>query len=96
MNPTLADSGAIALRLHPPVPYNARAALRDTILPVGGGSDGLSPVLVPKGTEVAWDIAALHRRRDLWGDNAADFRPERWEDEKMSWVTYPFNLQAKL
>lgn len=64
-------------------------ALKDAILPVGGGADGLSPIYVRKGTEVAFDIAALQRRRDLWGADADDFRPERWRNEKLSWVLHP-------
>lgn len=39
-----------ALRLNPPVATNAREAVRDTILPVGGGPDGKSPTFIPKGT----------------------------------------------
>ncbi|KAL4998283.1 NADH-ubiquinone oxidoreductase B18 subunit-domain-containing protein [Aspergillus recurvatus] len=39
-----------AIRLHPVIPRNQREATRDTILPLGGGKDSLSLVLVPKGT----------------------------------------------
>ena len=41
-----------SLRLMPVVPGNSREAIRDTILPVGGGPDGRSPVLVKKGEEI--------------------------------------------
>ena len=37
-----------ALRLHPPVPLNARNAAVDTVLPRGGGFDGTAPVFIPK------------------------------------------------
>ena len=44
------------LRVYPSVPVNFREAVRDTTLPVGGGSDGTSPVFVPKGHLVAWEV----------------------------------------
>ena len=40
------------LRLFPAGPINVREAVRDTILPVGGGEDGKSPVAVRKGARV--------------------------------------------
>lgn len=36
---------------------------------------------------IAFGIAAMHRRKDLWGEDADDFRPERWRNEKSSWVS---------
>jgi cytochrome P450 len=68
-----------ALRLYPPVPVNTRTAIRNTVLPVGGGFDGKSPVLIPEGSSVAFSIYSMHRRPDLFGMDAELFRPERWE-----------------
>jgi cytochrome P450 len=88
-----------ALRLYPPVPVNSRTATRTTILPVGGGDDLQSPVLVSKGTVVGYSVYSMHRRPDLYGMDAELFRPERW-DEKMplkdskinaKWGYLPFN-----
>jgi cytochrome P450 len=42
-----------SLRLMPVVPGNSRVAIRDTILPLGGGPDGKSPVLVEAGDTVS-------------------------------------------
>ncbi len=47
-----------ALRLNPPVATNAREAVRDTILPVGGGPDGKSPTFVPKGTLARYQVVS--------------------------------------
>lgn len=82
-----------ALRLHPVVPTNKRKAMRDTVLPLGGGNDGLSPVFVPAGTLVGYNIYAMHRRTDFYGPDAEGFRPERWEDGKLQprWGYLPFN-----
>lgn len=87
------------LRLYPSVPVNSRTAVRDTILPVGGGPDLQSPVFVPKGAAVAYSVYSMHRRPDFYGMDAELFRPERWE-EKMpmnkdsidaKWGFCPFN-----
>lgn len=67
------------LRRHAVVPLNSRCAVRDTTLPTGGGADGTQPVFVPAGTAVHFSTHVLHRRRDLWGADADDFVPERWE-----------------
>jgi cytochrome P450 len=86
-----------SLRLYPIVPGNAREALADTVIPVGGGEDGLSPFFVPKGTLIGWDIYTMHRRKDFFGDDAEAFRPERWLDEngrkglRPGWEFLPFN-----
>jgi cytochrome P450 len=43
-----------SLRLMPVVPGNSREAIRDTVLPMGGGPDGKAPVLVKKGEVVGY------------------------------------------
>ncbi|MCJ1384487.1 hypothetical protein MMC17_007604 [Xylographa soralifera] len=79
------------LRIHPVVPGNSREAYEDTVLPVGGGPDGKSPLLVPKGRVVAWSVYAMHRRKDYYGEDADEFRPERWETLRPGWEYLPFN-----
>lgn len=79
------------LRLHSIVPFNGRTAVRDTTLPTGGGADGTSPVFIPAGSEVRFSTHVLQRRHDLWGDDADDFVPERWEKKRPGWQYVPFN-----
>jgi len=67
------------LRLFPPGPINLRVAERDTVLPTGGGPDGKSPIAVRKGQKVLLGFYVMQRRSDIWGEDAAEFRPERWE-----------------
>ncbi|KAE8332828.1 cytochrome P450 [Aspergillus sergii] len=79
------------LRLLPPIPINFRIAAKDTCLPVGGGPDGNSPVYVNKGAMVFYSVYSMHRRTDIWGQDAHAFRPERWENAKHQWEYLPFN-----
>ncbi|OJI87451.1 hypothetical protein ASPTUDRAFT_62106 [Aspergillus tubingensis CBS 134.48] len=79
------------LRLYAVVPINQRAATIDTTIPVGGGPDGEAPVFVPKGTEVYYSVHVMHRSKELWGDDADVFRPERWLGKKYGWDYLPSN-----
>ena len=65
-------------RVRPVVGQTARVALKDTILPSGGGSSAKSPVYVGKGTSVQINYFALHRRSEVFGPDAEKFVPERW------------------
>lgn len=80
-----------SLRLMPVVPGNSRQAIRDTVLPVGGGPDGRSPVLVKKGEFVVYSPWSMHRREDFYGPDALEFKPERWETLRPGWEYLPFN-----
>ena len=66
-------------RLNPAIGTNTRMALRDTVLPTGGGSSGTAPIYVKEGDRVTMSFYALHRRQDLFGDDADVFRPDRWK-----------------
>ncbi|KAK3647316.1 hypothetical protein LTR56_008147 [Elasticomyces elasticus] len=78
------------LRLHPTVPLNGRTAMKNTTLPVGGGADEKSPVAIRKGQAIGFSVYLMHRRKDLWGEDALDFRPERWEQKIPAWQFLPF------
>ena len=79
------------LRLFPVVPINAKFANKDTFLPRGGGPYGDDPIFVHKGQMVIWSVYSMHRREDLWGHDAADFKPERWEKLQPGFNFLPFN-----
>lgn len=80
------------LRLHPIVPLNFRTAIRDTILPRGGGKDQSQPFLIQKGTKVVYSAYMLHHEKRLWGPTADDFNPERWAENTLhTWDYIPFN-----
>ncbi|SMQ53680.1 unnamed protein product [Zymoseptoria tritici ST99CH_3D7] len=85
------------LRLYPSVPINSRTASRTTTLPTGGGPDRTSPILIRKGQAVAYSPYIMHRREDIFGPDAAAFRPERWLENdgwlfaEAGWAYLPFN-----
>lgn len=56
----------------------ARTALRDTILPTGGGADGFSPIFVPAGSDVMTNFYSLHRDSAVFGPAIETFNPDRW------------------
>lgn len=78
------------LRLYPAGPSIQRVAVRDTVLPRGGRPDGSSPIAVPKNSTVQLGIYLAHRHKDIWGENADEFVPERWEGRKKGYDFIPF------
>ena len=79
------------LRLYCPIPLNGRVAIRDTVLPRGGGPDETEPVAIRKGQHVFISPYAMHRRADIWGPDVHEFKPERWEGRKSDWSYLPFS-----
>ena len=65
-------------------------AIRNTILPVGGGPDGTAPVFVEKGTIVAASVTGLHHDGDIWGDDVDKFNPYRFASPRSQWEFLPF------
>ncbi|CAJ2507308.1 Uu.00g084940.m01.CDS01 [Anthostomella pinea] len=66
-----------------------------TTLPTGGGPDGKFPVFVKKGQAVAYCVYVMHRRKDIYGEDAEKFRTERWEGDELknihNYAYLPFN-----
>ena len=87
------------LRLYPSVPINSRTALEATTIPTGGGPDGTQPLMIRKGEAVGYSVYVMHRMKRLYGEDADDFRPERWDPEvenavdlkNIGWGYLPFN-----
>ncbi|KAJ0098819.1 hypothetical protein Patl1_19996 [Pistacia atlantica] len=61
------------LRLYPAVPVDGKSVFSDDTLP-----DGFS---VNKGDMIAYIPYAMGRMKALWGNDAEEFRPERWLNE---------------
>ena len=72
------------------MPVNLRIAQKTTWLPRGGGPQGTSPVLVPRGVGIGFLPYYMHRRKDIYGEDAMDFRPERWEEPHLANIGYAY------
>ncbi|KAL3422064.1 N-alkane-inducible cytochrome P450 [Phlyctema vagabunda] len=82
-----------SLRLYPVVPANARFANKATTLPRGGGPLGEDPVYIAKGQAVAYSTWTMHRQTSIFGPDAEEFKPERWDSPTLrpGWGYLPFN-----
>ncbi|KAF7885725.1 uncharacterized protein EAF02_004234 [Botrytis sinoallii] len=80
----------VGLRLLAPAGLSIRTCVEDCVLPRGGRPDGKRSILVRPGTEIRIVFHALHRDRDIWGEDEMEFRPERWENFRTTWEYIPF------
>ena len=74
------------LRLYPSVPQNFRVATKNTTLPRGGGSDGMSPILVRKGQTVMYSVYVTHRDTRFTVRMLTNSDQRWFEPETRKWV----------
>ncbi|KAI0764614.1 cytochrome P450 [Trametes elegans] len=72
-----------SLRLLSPAPQTFRRAARDAVLPLEApirGTDGslIKELVVPAGTPIFVGMRSCDRRKDHWGSDAYEWKPERW------------------
>ncbi|KAJ7131021.1 cytochrome P450 [Mycena epipterygia] len=72
-----------AMRAYTPVATTFRVAMQDDVLPLSKpyvDRHGVVRDTIPprKGTLIRVPIEAVHLDKDIWGPDAAEFRPERW------------------
>ncbi|KAJ7915749.1 cytochrome P450 [Mycena leptocephala] len=81
------------MRLYPPVtPAVVRQPVEDIVMPLSTpvtGVDGtiMNAINVPKGTQCYIAIGASNHDKQVWGEDALEFRPERWVNGKAESVT---------
>lgn len=57
----------------------------------------LGDLLIEKGTDVVLDILSLHFDRKIWGEDADEFRPERWlETDVPQNASYSFGAGPRI
>ncbi|KAL7914427.1 cytochrome P450 [Trichoderma velutinum] len=84
-------------RMYHPLGLNIKHAMADTTLPTGGGPTGKEPLAVPKGTSVMYSTVGMQRRKDIYGEDAHVFRPERWgENTPNRWHFLPYNHGVRI
>ncbi|KAL4249906.1 hypothetical protein ABKN59_001980 [Abortiporus biennis] len=71
------------LRLHAPVSLIFKQAVQDTVMPLSEPvidiyGQPLSQIPIPKETKVFLGVHASNRNPVLWGDDASEWKPERW------------------
>ncbi|CAE6488372.1 unnamed protein product [Rhizoctonia solani] len=86
------------LRLYPPVPLNQRECVKPTVFKSGG-----KQYFIPAGASVIYSVLFMHTRKDLWGDDAEVFDPERWLDDRYKkyvlpnpFIFLPFNAGPRI
>ncbi|CAL9237048.1 unnamed protein product [Arabidopsis halleri] len=72
------------LRLYPPVPVDTRCAENDDILPDGHR--------VSKGDNIYYIAYAMGRMTYIWGQDAEEFKPERWLKDGVFQPESPFKF----
>ncbi|CAF2049690.1 BnaA09g42120D [Brassica napus] len=62
-----------ALRLYPPVPFQHKSPTKPDVLPSGHRVD--------PSTKIVFCLYSLGRMKSVWGEDASEFKPERWISE---------------
>ncbi|KAJ7088434.1 cytochrome P450 [Mycena belliarum] len=93
-NPTMEELNSLpylemvvreVMRAHAPVVFTQRMAMEDDVLPLskpyidrdGNSHDSLP---IPKGQMIHVPILAVNTDKEIWGEDASEFKPERWEN----------------
>ncbi|KAF4629005.1 hypothetical protein G7Y89_g9150 [Cudoniella acicularis] len=78
------------LRLVHPVDRSWKTCLSSCVLPRGGGKSGRDPILLQPGDQIELIYGCMHKDKDIWGEDASEFVPERMLGLKHSWQYIPF------
>ncbi|KAL5482417.1 hypothetical protein ACEPAI_9011 [Sanghuangporus weigelae] len=72
------------LRVYPPIPFLERTVRKDTVLPLHwpikstDGKTEIKEIPLRKGTGIQISIIGANRNKAIWGEDADEWRPERW------------------
>ncbi|KAI0656548.1 cytochrome P450 [Cubamyces menziesii] len=102
-NPTMDDLNSLpyldavvreTLRLHGPVAMLIREAKKDDVIPLSEPFTDRygrvhKEIRIAKGNKVALPIVAIQRSKEIWGEDAMEFKPERWQQPPEAISTIP-------
>ena len=85
----------------PPVSSSSRVPLRDTVLPLSRPltlrkGQVVDRLVAPAGSFIILSIAVANMSPELFGDDAASFRPERWLDGHLATRDVPHSVYSPL
>ncbi|KAI0326037.1 cytochrome P450 [Cubamyces sp. BRFM 1775] len=83
-----------SLRIRAPVTSTIRTANKADVIPLETPFRGLdgemhNSIEVPEGTMMLIPFMSIHRSTAIWGPDASEFRPERWENPPKASVDIP-------
>jgi len=64
-----------ALRWCSIVPSSIRTCMKDDVVPI---ENGTKTIKIKEGDGIFVPIVSLNRLKDVWGEDASEFKPERW------------------
>ncbi|KAK7038693.1 hypothetical protein VNI00_010577 [Paramarasmius palmivorus] len=76
------------LRLHPPLTRLFRTSLQDAVVPLSKPlPNGMTEIHVPAGANIYVSVLNANRNPDIWGEDAMEWKPERWLESLPKSVT---------
>lgn len=74
------------VRMLPSVPSTVRVALKDEVVPLSksykraDGKGTYNSIVIPKGHELFIPLNCIQFSKEIWGEDADDFNPDRWDN----------------
>ena len=74
------------VRMLPSIPSTVRVALKDDVVPLSraykraDGKGTYNSIMIPKGHELFIPLNVIQLSKELWGEDAQDFNPSRWDN----------------
>ncbi|KAK0215088.1 cytochrome P450 [Armillaria fumosa] len=89
------------LRYHPAVYHVSRVSAQDDVLPLSKpitttSGKILHELPIPKGLQIFSSVAAYNRNKDIFGEDADVFNPERWLRESVPSTTVSLGVYGSL
>ncbi|KAG9035967.1 hypothetical protein FRB95_010175 [Tulasnella sp. JGI-2019a] len=73
-----------SMRFHPVAMHTERVAMKDDVIPLRTPvrnpktGEEVKSVMIKKGQTIYVSLMAINRSKAIWGEDASEFKPERW------------------